>query len=112
MEIRLYHDLYLSQSWQRKKAELIGKLKMQSLSPSVYLITLPMGSQNQLECFSSILLKQEMIEKSGLFVVGMADGYEGALGLIVQITETIYQETGALEIRRTIEERQKKYDLM
>ena len=110
--MKLYHDFYVCEHQQKNKKEWIQKLQSCSLFPNVYLITLAGGKQNQLEFFSSILLQQQIIRESDLFVVGLADGYEEALELTEMITQEIYRETGTLEIRQTIEKRQREYDRM
>ena len=37
-------------------------------------------------------LKQHIFEDAGLFVVGLADGYEGALELTEEIVQDVYQK--------------------
>ncbi len=110
MHVKFYCDLYVSQGWQRKKATLKRKLKKRKLLPSVYIIALSQGSQNQLEFFSSVLLRQHVFDHSGLFVVGMADGYSEALFLVEQITDNAYHKTGTADIRRFIQERQEEFE--
>ena len=93
MHVKFYCDLYVSQGWQRKKATLKRKLKKKKLLPSVYIIALSQGSQNQLEFFSSVLLRQHVFDHFGLFVVDNA-----------------YHKTGTADIRRFIQERQEEFE--
>ena len=74
-QIEFYHNLYVSECWQKKKGKIVKRLKENKLQPQVYVITLSQGEQNQLEFFSSVLLKQSIFEHSKLFVIGIADGY-------------------------------------
>lgn len=62
MHVKFYCDLYVSQGWQKKKATLKRKLRKKKLLPSVYVITLSQGAQNQLEFFSSVLLHQHVFD--------------------------------------------------
>ena len=56
-QIEFYHNLYVSECWQKKKGKIVKRLKENKLQPQVYVITLSQGEQNQLEFFSSVLLK-------------------------------------------------------
>ena len=75
-----------------EKGKNSKKLKENKLQPQVYVITLSQGEQNQLEFFSSVLLKQSIFEHSKLFVIGIADGYDEALFLVEEIVQDVYQE--------------------
>ncbi len=110
MHVNFYCDLYVSQSWQKKKSTLKRKLKKKKLLPSVYIITLSQGTQNQLEFFSSVLLHQHVFDHAELFVIGMADGYNEALFLVEQITDKVYRKTGTADIRRFVQKRQEEFE--
>lgn len=110
MQIKIYCDLYVSECWQEKKEKIIKKLRQNRLQPQVYVIALSQGEQNHLEFFSSMLLKQHVFQDAGLFVVGIANGYDEALSITEEITDQVYQETGEADIRRFILERQKEYE--
>ena len=87
-QIEFYHNLYVSECWQKKKGKNSKRLKENKLQPQVYVITLSQGEQNQLEFFSSVLLKQSIFEHSKLFVIGIADGYDEALSLLKKLFKT------------------------
>ena len=110
MQMEFYCNLYVSECWQKKKARIIEKLKKNRIQPQVYVIALAQGEQNQLEFFSSILLKQHVFEHADLFIVGIADGYLDALYLVEEMTEAAYRETGNADIREWILRRQSEYD--
>lgn len=109
MQIEIYHDLYVSECWLNKKSKIISKLKKNRLQPRVYVITLAQGRQNSLEFFSSILLQQKIFQSSDLFVVGLADGYDGALELVEKIISDIYAASGNADIRNYIVSQQTKF---
>ena len=92
MQVKIYCDLCVSECWQEKKEKIIKKL------------------QNHLEFFSSMLLKQRVYRDSGLFVVGIAAGYDEALAITTRIADHVYRETGGADIRRFILDRQKEYE--
>ena len=109
MQMKFYCDLYVSECWQEKRARIIKKLKQNRIQPQVYVVALSQGSQNQLEFFSSILLKQHVFDNTEVFVVGIANGYDESLFMVRDITEQIYAETGTADLRKYILERQKEY---
>lgn len=109
MQMKFYCDLYVSECWQEKRARIIKKLKQNRIQPQVYVVALSQGSQNQLEFFSSILLKQHVFDNAEVFVVGIANGYDEALFMVRDITKQIYTETGTADLRKYILERQKEY---
>lgn len=109
MQIKFYCDLYVSECWREKKNKIIKKLKENRIKPQVYIVALSQGDQNELEFFSSILLKQHVFDNAEVFVVGIANGYDEALFMVRDITKQIYTETGTADLRKYILERQKEY---
>ena len=99
-QIEFYHNLYVSEC----------RLKENKLQPQVYVITLSQGEQNQLEFFSSVLLKQSIFEHSKLFVIGIADGYDEALFLVEEIVQDVYQETKSANARQFLLTDQAEYE--
>ena len=110
MQIKFYCDLYVSECWQSKKAKIMKKLKENRLQPAVYVVALSQGSQNHLEFFSSMLLKQHIFDNASLFVVGIADGYDEALFCVREITSQVYSETKEMDIRGYLLKKQEEYE--
>ncbi len=110
MQVKFYHDLYVSDIWMNKKKKIMKKLQENRLQPEVYVITLAGGKQNNLEFYSSMLLKQHIFDKMELFVVGIADGYMDALYMVERITDDVFRKTGDAEIRRYLLARQDEYE--
>ena len=94
-QIEFYHNLYVSECWQKKKGKIVKRLKEE---------------QNQLEFFSSVLLKQSIFEHSKLFVIGIADGYDEALFLVEEIVQDVYQETKSANARQFLLTDQAEYE--
>ena len=95
MQITFYCHLYMNEKIKKK-------LSANNLQPSIYVIAFSQSPQNQLDFFSSLLLKQHIYENTPLFVVGLADGYDSALELIRQITEEVFAATQSVDIRHYI----------
>ena len=110
MQMKFYCDLYVSDSWMHKKTKIVEKLQKNKLQPQVYIIALAQGEQNQLEIFSSMLIKQHIFEHSTLFIVGIVSGYEEALCVLEEISKKVYEETKGLCIRRYIVKRQEEFE--
>ncbi len=110
MQIKFYCNLYISEDFQTQKEKIIRKLRNNRVQPQVYVIALPSGSQNHLEFYSSMLLKQRAFQKMPLFVVGVANGYEDALYITQEIVEKVYMETKDTNIREYIESKQEEFE--
>ena len=110
MQVKFYHDLYVSEIWMNKKKKIMKKLQENRLQPAVYVITLAGGEQNNLEFYSSMLLKQHIFDREEIFVVGIADGYTDALYMVERIADDVFRETGKAEIRQYLLARQDEYE--
>ncbi|SHJ21262.1 hypothetical protein [Hespellia stercorisuis] len=110
MNIKIYRYLYVSESLERKKSRILGKLVSNELQPDIYVITLAANPQEQLEFYNSMLLKQKIFSPESLMVVGIARGYEDALYLVEEITRDVYEKTAGTDIRQYISERQNQYE--
>ena len=107
--MEFYYRMYFSEDLADKRARIIRKLQQGQFRPGLYLFTLAQGSQNHLEFYSSLLLKQKVIDYKKLFIVGIASGYDEALYLTEEIADEVYQCTGDADIRSYILEEQKAY---
>ena len=77
----------------------IKKLIQGKPVPGIYLITLSENPHNQLEILSALTLVQETAARICPEIVGIAKGKEEALELITDMVQTIYEETGELNIK-------------
>ena len=107
-EARLFDKAGISGEQAVKDAE--GEEILKKLKDSMYVITLSAGSQNHLEFYSGLLLRQRVFDLNGLFVVGLADGYGECLAITEKITDEVYSATGGADIRNYILERQQEYE--
>ena len=90
--------------------EILNKLECQETQLNKYLVVLSENSQTQLEIFDSILLIQKTFEMEDLLVVGIADGYDGALELVENLTQEVYDETKGTDIRNYILGKQRQFE--
>ena len=81
----------------------ISKIRLKLIQgkpvPGIYLITLSENPHNQLEILPALTLVQETAARICPEIVGIAKGKEEALELITDMVQTIYKETGELNIK-------------
>jgi len=105
--MRYYKNLYFGESIKEKKEEVLRKLEADAIMLQIYVITLARGNQNQLEFMKSLLWREENA-KEDMLIVGLARGYEEALGVIEEITKEVYHATKDVNIRQYICDRQEE----
>ena len=108
--MKYYHDLYLSDSLISKREDIIEKLEKNQWQLSKFLIVLSQSENNHLEFFDSVLLTQNLMPKEELFVIGIAEGYTGALELVEKITQDVYDVTKGTDIRQYLLATQKEFE--
>lgn len=111
MRIKCFCDLYVSEELKDKKEQVLERLMdTSSFHMPVFVLTLAGGEQNQLEFFSSVLLRQPYYEDKEIFVVGVAGNYFSAAELVKQIACEVLEKTGDTRIREYILERQRAFE--
>lgn len=108
--MKFYYNLYVSDELKGKEQEIIYKLKRDQVQLNKYIIVFARNAKNHLEFYDSVLLLQKCWEKENLFVVGIADGYDGALHLIENIVNEVYEVTGDVQIRTYLSKQQRKFE--
>ena len=108
--MKYYHDLYMSDNLISKRTDIITKIKNDQWQFEKYLVVLTENEKNHLEFFNAVLLLQRLILKENLFVIGIADGYQGALEMVKQITEEVYEKTQGVNIRDYLLAKEREYE--
>lgn len=108
--IKIYRYLFVSEFLENRKAKILGKIVENIFQPGIYLITLAQNKHDQLEFYSTLLLKQHVYENTPIFLVGIADGYDDAVFMVERITRMVYDQTGTADIRKYILEKQQEYE--
>lgn len=104
--MKFYRELYVGEGLQKKKEKIMKKLQTGKLRRNLQLITLAEHPQNQLEIYSSVLLLQPLFPKKNILVVGIVKDYEEALEFVEDLTQKVYNETGRIDIRSYILEKE------
>ena len=105
--MKYYKNLYLGESIKAKKEDVLRKLEADAIMLQIYVITLAKGSHNHLEFMKSLLWREES-SKEDMLIVGLAGGYEEAVGMIAEITKEVYRATNGVNIRQYICDRQEE----
>ena len=108
--MKYYHNLYMNENIEEKRTDIITNIMNDKWQFDKYLIVLTENEKNHLEFFNSVLLLQKIIPKDDLFVVGIAEGYEGALEMVQTITEEVYEKTQGVDIRGYLLAKEREYE--
>lgn len=94
-----WHKNYYRGSGVKNVSNIRRRLNQGKVVPGIYLITLSENPHNLLEIRHAVTLLQETAVRICPEIVGIASGKEEALGLVREMIQTVYQETGTLEIK-------------
>jgi hypothetical protein len=94
-----YKDIYISEAALEKKEKIIWKVDHGVGTVGIYLITISTNEKNLLDIINANLLLQKSLRKTCPMIVGIANGYEEAVRLVVKIIDDMYRETGCFKIR-------------
>lgn len=97
--MHFYKALYLSTSLEKKKRQLKWKLKRGKILPGIYVIALT-NNGDLLEIYQSVQLKQRFYKKNPPYIIGIADGYNGAVELVQKILNDALTEISATELNK------------
>lgn len=92
--------LYTSPSLDKKCGKVKWKLRTGRPQPLVYVIALAKNN-DLLEIYHSGMLKQKYYRKkeNAPYIVGIATGYGGAVDLVIDIVQDVFQETGGYDVK-------------
>ena len=101
--MRFYKELYVGEEVKNLTKKKIN-LKIGKGFLNFYIITLAQND-DQLNIFKASQLKQKLFDKKSLKIVGIANNYNEAVQLVVQITQDIYKQTGNANIKQFFAEK-------
>lgn len=101
--MRFYKELYVGEEVKNLTKKKIN-LKIGKGFLNFYIITLAQND-DQLNIFKASQLKQKLFDKKSLKIVGIANNYNEAVQLVIQITEDIYKQTGNANIKQFFAEK-------
>ncbi len=93
-----HDDLYVGESIVHKTKKIKWKICHNAGQPGIYVITLASNEKNLLDIIPSQELLQRGYPKRGLYVAGLAKGYEEAVQVAVSIIDEVYRATGGFAV--------------
>lgn len=102
-----YEDLYVGTSIVHKTNKIKWKIRHNAGQMNIYVITLASNEKNLLDIIPAKELLQKGYPKRGLYVVGLAKGYDEAVEVAASIVDEVYHRTGTFAIRSYLAERKK-----
>lgn len=94
-----YEKLYVGESIVHKTKKIKWKICHNAGQLNIYVITLASNEHNLLDIIPAQELLQKGYPKRGLYIVGLAKGYEEAVEVAVSIVDEVYQATGTFAVR-------------
>lgn len=101
-----YRKLYASASVQDKKRRICRNLKYGKGQLNIYVVSLS-ESQDIFDIFHCALLKQRIIKRRGLRVMGIASGYAEAIELAARMVDDFYHKYGTAFFKNIILEEER-----
>ncbi len=106
-----YENLYIGERIPKKNAKikrLKWKIDHNAGLVNIYIIVLCRYGTNLLEIIPSRELLQKHYPREGLYIVGLAKGYDEALETAAQIVSDVYKHTGGFQVKAYLLRQQKK----
>ncbi len=97
-------DYYIGET-VRNVEDIRQKLDQGKLVPGIYLLTLSVNPHNILEIIPAVTLFQKTAARMCPEIVGVAKGIDEAMELVRSIVQTVYEETGDVQVEKYIKNR-------
>lgn len=88
--MRWYTDLYIGENARKKADKIIEKVKKNKLQKNIYLLTGAVNGQDLFDIYPSHVLLKKYYRDKDYLVIGIAVGYNEAVGLVQKIVEELY----------------------
>ena len=106
--MKWYGKFYVGPEAAKKQSKIIWKLKCGAGMLNIYLVTLASNGKDLFDILPSHLLKQKALRRNLPPIIGIAVGYEEAVGLVTGIVEETIRETGGTDVRQYLKDKLKK----
>ena len=97
--MKWFPKLYASPSLAGREKKVKMLLQLNRPMPMIWLITLPIGENNQLEIINGKELLQPLYPKDRLKIIGICSNKKEAMEMIGQLVEETYAVTGRADVR-------------
>ena len=89
-----YNHLYIGDNIEKKFEKVKKKLNQGKIVPGIFLVTLASNGVDQLDIINSFYLIQETVYRRCPMIVGVANGQEEAVALVIQMAKDTYEKNG------------------
>lgn len=100
-----YRHLYVGEKAKRHRASIIRSIREKTWRPGVYVITPPSNGNNILDIYPGYMLLLGGWGEREFGILGIAEGYQEALGLAGIIISDMYALTGGFCLDEFLTER-------
>ena len=100
-----YRHLYVGKEAKRHRASIIRSIREKRYRPGVYVITPPSNGNNILDIYPGYMLLLGQFRETEFSILGIALGYQEALGLAGTIVNDMYRLTGGFCLDEFLAER-------
>lgn len=101
-----YKHLYVGKKAGRNRFSIIYNLRRNRPKPDIYVITPASNGNNLLDIYPAVSFLHPYYKDKDMLVVGIAKGYDEALGVAGTIVNEMYLKTGSFELRTFLEEKE------
>lgn len=107
LQLEYYPQLYLSEGINRDKLEKLKKELLDTPQKAgVYLLTLARNEKDQLDIYESKYLERKYDKRDfSCLIIGIAEDYEKAVGIVKQIVKETWAARGDAQLREYLMER-------
>ncbi len=96
--MKFYKNLYVGETIKNPN-KVKWKLRLGSIQPMVYVISLSKG-RDQLDIYHSGFLRQKYYKKHPPYIIGIGGSYEEAVDIVVKIAQEALQTSGSPDIKK------------
>lgn len=97
----IFHSrMFVGETAGKHKMQLLWNLKRGKKQKDLYVITLAEGTGKLLEVYHGEALQLKLFRTEDRTIVGLAVGKEESEAVLTDMIQTIYQETGGVDVRQ------------
>lgn len=106
--MKWYKHLYVGNSLIGKVHKIKWKINHNAGTVSVYVIALASNPDNLIDIIPARELLQKAYPKDDMFIVGIAKGYDEAIGVVQRIIDETYLMTKTVNVAQYLKENRRK----
>lgn len=98
--MRFHEEMFVGEEARKRKQQILWNLERGKRQKDVFVITLAEGAGKLLELYSGDALQIKQFRTPERTIVGLAVGQDEANQVLLRLVDSVYQQTGGLEMRR------------